>query len=350
MKLQALLGVCLALGAGVTMAQESSSALRLHERGYLSRPGLDVLVFSDIYPDGHQTGVTIIQHGSRVAANGDVRLEKSPGQWSPMPKGGERTVDQDSATISQHLSYPDPEKNRRGFNPIFYPDLQLGYWVRVTPERNGAFRVRVDLDQPLPQQWQGRVGFNLELFPTELFGKSWLMDATGGIFPRQPGGPIAPNPTSPANPSMPHQANAPTATPDTDLTVPLATGKRLTVAAESDLQRMTIESVTGSLELIDGRSNHNNGWFIVRGVLADGATTRALEWIITPHVVENWRYEPVIQVSQVGYAPAQPKQAIIELDARDETLQPARLQKLTENGAREVLSLTPTRWGNFLRY
>src|SRR5688500_5879567 len=114
MKLQILLGLCLAFASYVTSPQDDSP-LRLHERGYLSRPGLDVLVFSDIYPDGHQTGVTIIQHGTRVAANGDVRLEKSPGQWSPMPKGGERTVDKDSATISQYLSYPDPEKNRRGF-------------------------------------------------------------------------------------------------------------------------------------------------------------------------------------------------------------------------------------------
>lgn len=100
MKLKNLLALCLLLGPCVTPAQESST-LRLHERGYLSRPGLDVLVFADIYPDGHQTGVTIIQHGTRVAANGDVRLEKSPGQWSAMPKAGERAVDKDSATISQ---------------------------------------------------------------------------------------------------------------------------------------------------------------------------------------------------------------------------------------------------------
>jgi hypothetical protein len=104
------------------------------------------------------------------------------------------------------------------------------------------------------------------------------------------------------------------------------------------------------LELIDGRSNHNNGWFIVRGALAAGATTRALEWVVTPHTVASWRYEPAIQVSQVGYAPAQPKRAIIELDVRDTSLQPARLHRLTENGEQEVLSVKPTDWGNFLRY
>lgn len=348
MKLKALLGLCLALGPSVTPAQESS--LRLHERGYLSRPGLDVLVFSDIYPDGHQTGVTIIQHGTRVAANGDVRLERSPGQWSPIPKAGARTVDKDTATISQHLSYPDPEKDRRGFNPIFYPDLQLGYTVHVTPIRDGAFRIRVDLDQPLPEEWAGRVGFNLELFPTDLFGKSWLMDSVGGIFTRQPNGPVTSDPAYADAASIPRQANAPTAVPDSGLTAPLAVGKRLTVAAESDLQRMSIESVTGSLELIDGRANHNNGWFIVRGALANGTTTRALEWIVTPHTVKDWRYQPVIQVSQVGYAPAQPKRAIIELDVRDVTLPPVQVHRLTDNGVEQALSITPTPWGNFLRY
>lgn len=348
MKLKALLGLCLALGPSVTPAQESS--LRLHERGYLSRPGLDVLVFSDIYPDGHQTGVTIIQHGTRVAANGDVRLERSPGQWSPIPKAGARTVDKDTATISQHLSYPDPEKDRRGFNPIFYPDLQLGYTVHVTPIRDGAFRIRVDLDQPLPEEWAGRVGFNLELFPTDLFGKSWLMDSVGGIFTRQPNGPVTSDPAYADTASIPRQANAPTAVPDSGLTAPLAVGKRLTVAAESDLQRMSIESVTGSLELIDGRANHNNGWFIVRGALANGTTTRALEWIVTPHTVKDWRYQPVIQVSQVGYAPAQPKRAIIELDVRDVTLPPVQVHRLTDKGVEQALSITPTPWGNFLRY
>ena len=63
MKLQLLLGLGLAFASFLAPAQESSP-LRLHDRGYLTRPGLDVLVFSDIYPDGHQTGVTIIQHGA----------------------------------------------------------------------------------------------------------------------------------------------------------------------------------------------------------------------------------------------------------------------------------------------
>ena len=169
---------------------EAEAPLTLGEGGYLTRPGLDVVVFDDIYPDGHQTGVTIIQHGTRVAANGDVRLEPEPGQWSPMPKAGGRSVDRTTGTISQALAFPDPDKNGKGFNPIFYPDLELSYQVRVTPLEDGSFRISVDLDEPLPPEWVGKAGFNLELFPTHLFGKSWILDDASGIFPRQPGGPV----------------------------------------------------------------------------------------------------------------------------------------------------------------
>ena len=118
--------------------------LKLNDQGYLAEPGLNVMSFSDYYPDGHQTGVTIVQHGVRVAANGDLRLEASPGQWSPMPATGERTVDAATNTVSRHLSYPDPAKDRTGFNPIVYPDLKLGYTVSVTPLSTTRFH-RPDL-------------------------------------------------------------------------------------------------------------------------------------------------------------------------------------------------------------
>jgi hypothetical protein len=146
--------------------------LKLNSAGYFEAPGLNVTVFADIYPDGHQTGVTVIQHGVRVAANGDLRLEPSPGQWSPMPAGGAQSVDKVAGTVSQTLSFPDPTKNRKGFNPIDYPDLDFTYHVRVTPVGDGyAFKISVDLDHPLPQEWEGKVGFNFELFPGDLFGR-----------------------------------------------------------------------------------------------------------------------------------------------------------------------------------
>jgi hypothetical protein len=325
--------------------------LKLNDRGYLAKQGLNVMAFSDFYPDGHQTGVTVVQHGTRVAANGDLRLEPSPGQWSPIPKNGERIVDAKTGTITQAASYPDPTKNRTGFNPIFYPDLKLDYRVHVTPLQGNSFRISVDLDRPLPPEWVGKVGFNFELFPTDLFGKAFLMDGQHGIFPRQPSGPVVLRTGAPVETPVPVQPNGPVVSAQGEpLVAPLATGRTLIVAPDEDKQRMRIESRGGTLELIDGRANHNNGWFIVRGVVPAGATKNAVEWVVTPNVVEDWKYEPVIQVSQVGYAPNQPKKAIIELDPSDRDIKRVRLFRLTDEGRKEVASAMPEKWGDFLRY
>ncbi len=207
--------------------------LRINEKGYFEMQGLNVTVFSDIYPEGHQTGVTIIQHGSRIAANGDIRLEASPGQWSPVPKGGKLTVDEGAGTISQKLWYPDSTKNRKGFNPIIYPDLSFSYSVEVKALEGSSFSVAVHLDEALPSEWIGKVCFNFELFPGDLFGKAWILDQQTGIFPQQPNGPV-------------------TEEYGEHLSGPLAKGKRLIVAPESNLHRLIIKSNSGSLELRDG--------------------------------------------------------------------------------------------------
>ncbi len=113
---------CALMAAACAQAKDvkttAADSLVINDKNYFAMQGLNVTVFSDICPDGHQTGVTIIQHGSRVAANGDLRLEVSPGQWSPVPTGGEQVVEKDQRRITQTMSYPDPTKDKKGFNPI----------------------------------------------------------------------------------------------------------------------------------------------------------------------------------------------------------------------------------------
>jgi endoglucanase len=325
MKLSPLL---LVLTANLAYAQQN---LIINEQDYFEMPGLNVMLFSDFYPEGHQSGVTVIQHGTRVAANGDLRLEPSPGQWSPIPGKGKRNVSKETNTITQQLWYPDSSRNRRGFNPIDYPDLKLTYYVKVTALDKSSFRVTVDLDKPLPAEWIGKVGFNFELFPGDLFGKTYLMDDRGGIFPMQAEGPVEE-----------YWGEY--------LTVPLATGKKLVIAPEKDKQRIEIESKTGSLELWDGRSNHNNGWFIVRSSVPAGAAKNAIEWIITPNVIPGWKYGPVIHVSQVGYHPDQPKKAVIELDKSDNSQLKVEICRILGTGPAVVKSGLLEEWGTFLRY
>lgn len=304
----------------------------LTERDYFHRDGVDVMAFQDFYPDGHQGGVTIVQHGVRVAANGDVRLEPTPGQWSPIPQQDKREVRRATGEIVTTLSYPDTSKDRHGFNPIVYPDFRFSYQVRVRAEGE-AVHVSVDLAQPLPAEWAGRLGFNLELYPTDLFGKAWYLGGRSGIFPRQPQGPMSKDRWGELQP------------------VALASGRVLAVAPETETQRLVIESRTGDLRLYDGRNKHNNGWFIVRSTAAAGATRGAIEWVIRPHGITGWRESPTVQVSQIGYHPAQKKVALVELDANDATLRTARLSRVSETGGLvPVLTRQPAVWGTFLRY
>jgi endoglucanase len=267
-----------------------------------------------------------------VASNGDLRLEPTPGQWQPVPKQHDRAVDRAANEISVTLSYPDPEKHRKGFNPIEYPDLSLSYKVRVRGEGAG-FRILVDLDKPLPAEWVGRVGFNFELFPGALFGRSWYLDDRSGLFPRQPDGPVRRDASGEVQP------------------VPMATGRRLTVAPEADAQRLVVESRTGDLQLLDGRTHHNNGWFVVRSLVGSNATRGAIDWLVQPSALPGWKHDPVVQVSQVGYHPAQEKVAVIETDASETTVGAVTLKRASETGTAEtVLSGAPSVWGKFLRY
>ena len=64
---------------------------KLTSSGYFKNQGVDVMAFDDIYPEGHQGGVCIIMNGHRVATNGDIRLEATPGQWQPVPKQLDRS-------------------------------------------------------------------------------------------------------------------------------------------------------------------------------------------------------------------------------------------------------------------
>jgi hypothetical protein len=314
------------------LGQQKSTALSINDLEYFAMAGLNVMVFQDIYPEGHQGGIGIIQNGERVATNGDLRLEPAPGQWSPTPVLHSRVVSKAENTITVSLSFPDSSRNRRGFNPIDYPDLYFTYKVRVI-SKGSSIHVLVDLDKPLPKEWAERVGFNLELYPTVLFGKGWYMDQQSGIFPRQPNGPAQFDTQRHLQP------------------LPVAIGKRLVIAPESDAQRMVIESRKAPLQLIDGRMNHNNGWFVVRALVAEGTTQGAVDWVITPNAIPGWIYKPVIHVSQIGYHPKQQKIAIIELDASDKASATAKLMRISESSVPvQVYSFSPKFWGKFMRY
>ncbi|MBR5868409.1 MAG: glycoside hydrolase family 9 protein [Clostridia bacterium] len=344
---------------------QTKKGFLLDAAGYFRNQGVDVMAFDDFYPSGHQAGVSIIMHGNRIATCGDIRLEPTPGQWQPIPKQGERTLDREANTITTTLQYPDLAGHLRGFNPMIYPDLELTYKVTVRGEEDQV-TVTVDLDKPVPETYLGKLCFNLELFPGTLFDQPWIMDGKQGIFPRQPNGPTLTRESNYVN-SLPKVDPAMTAdgehlsrnggkdgyspiVADDIVAVPYAAGKRFTLCPDNPLHRLTIESLGTDLKLYDGRMNHNNGWFVLSCEIPAGVAEGAVRWVIRPNVEKAWTYPTVVQVSQVGYHPDQPKTAFLEIDRGVETNEKAILHRLTETGWVEVGELPASDWGNFLRY
>ncbi len=316
----------------VSFSIQAQQKLVINQDEYFEMPGLNVMVFYDIYPEGHQGAIGIIQNGTRVATNGDIRLEPTPGQWQPIPKTGKREIFPENNEIRIRCSFPDESRNAKGFNPIYYPDLNLTYNVRVIGEGKN-FRIIVDLDEPLPDEWVGKVGFNLELFPGILFGKAWYMDSASGIFPLQANGPMQKD----ADGNW--QAS------------PMAKGKKLTIAPDAPSQTMVITSWREDLQLLDGRFYHNNGWFVVRSEVPAGATKSAVEWLVEPNVISGFKQAPVVHVSQVGYHPNQPKVATVELDKSESNIEKVSLIRLSENGEPTIVKNgMPEKWGKYLRF
>jgi hypothetical protein len=211
-------------------------------------------------------------------------------------------------------------------------DFDFNYTIRIWPQNN-TIHLAVDLDKPIPAEWKGKATFDLQLFPVTYQGKTFHLGEQYGVFPVEGLGP------------METLAEGRTAS------VPMATGPELLLAPEDPLCRIKIHQVNGNLELIDDRNSSLGGWILVRSVIPAGVDKGAVEWMITPDILPEWRRDPVITYSQVGYHPEQVKQAIIEMDTRSTDEKFAILYRIGSDGKiHEVKSGKPQTWGNFLRY
>lgn len=338
--------------------------LTLNERGYLQARGLDVQLGLDKYPEGHQSGLVVILRDRRIISNGDVRLEACPGQFQAVPKQLEQGTEGEA--LWMRSAFPDPAKNRRGFNPVRYPDIEVQWRIKVQPlaQREStqkgvhiqSFELSVELESPLPAHACPGAGFNIELFPGHYFGKGWYMeDAEGkrdsGSFPLQANGPVQYDANSRGfedfGPDWPGAEQSPC------LLEPLARGRRFAAAPDAPDRCFTVEALEGGdLELHDGRAWHNNGWFILRTALPPEQSGVVARWRFEARIEDHWLREPVIQVNQVGFHPDAPKRAVMEFDANDPRAASPALQliRFGDDGSETVVYEGGTDFGSFLRY
>ena len=296
---------------------KSSGKWSINKQEYLEKHGLTVLAFHDFYPGGKQGGIEIIQHGERIATNGFIRMQPVNGRKFNDPERAVREVDQKKQQIKATVDYKD---------------FDFTYAVRIWPEGDNI-HLAVDLNKPIPAEWANKLTFDLEFYPPDYYGKSFQLGESFGIIPRLLNGSKMKDETG------------------NFVSVPMGHGKTLTLAGEDPLRRIVINNLKGELIMVDDRDDYYGGWIMLKSVIPSGVTENAVEWIITPNIMPDWKREPMIAVSQVGYHPDQVKKAIIELDPAVKVNEKASLLKVTgDNGLKEVLSGIPADWGRFLCY
>jgi len=309
--------VFLLLGSFSCDQQSSRKKWIVNNQEYLETPGLSVLAFHNFYPGGKQGGIEIIQHGERIATNGFIRMDRVNGRRLPYPERAEREIDMEKQEIKVLVNDED---------------LDFKYTVRVWPDGLNI-RLAVDLDKPLPVEWENKFHFAIEFFPPLYFGKSYRIGDNFGIIPRQAMGPLTPDDQGNLQPPV------------------MGSGKVLTLAGEDPLRKVVIESLNVDMVLMDERNYSDRGWIWLRSVIPSGVKENAVEWSIRPNRIIGWERDPMIAVSQVGYHPDQNKKAIIELDQGIRQMHEARLIRIeNDQSLNDILSSVPVIWGKFLCY
>ena len=255
--------------------------------------------------DEKTAGIELIHHGVRTATGGAVRLSPTPEQWDQIPKVVDRKVDPKTNTIEVTLRYEAFDFDSR---LVVTPD-GAGFRIAVLPRQARAGRARG------PRGAQPRVP------AVAVLGAHVPVDGRPGIFPRYPAGPTTSLPPEKKIRQFEgHSTFDLHGHKDYVEALPVAAGKTLVMAPEDPERHVTIRSLSGELQLLDGRNLAQNGWYVVRTLLATKTTGKVAEWSVEPHTIPNWTRTPVIGFSQVGYHPSQPKRAVIELDANDTPL------------------------------
>ena len=313
--------------------------LKLNDRDYFERQGVNVLVFSNNFNGGFNdeknSGIEIVHHGVRTIQGGAVRLNNTPEQWDLVPKTVSRTVDREKGSVEVVMRYDDYDFDSR---------------VVVTG-KGKAVEIAVWLDKPVPEKLAGEAGFNIEFLPSQYWLKTYNVDGRLGRLPRYATSQTITRP----NAEKPRQFKGFKTYDDRGTNrfvdpLPIETGHKITLATDQPDRMVTISS-DAELKLYDGRILAQNGWYVLRSVLPKNKTGKVLSWTVEPNAIPNWIREPNIGFSQVGYTPDQPKVAVIELDKNDQPKATASLMRIKPDGSSEQAYQGEIKtWGPYYKY
>ena len=326
----------LALGLILSWMSAQAQEYKINDLEYFEQTGANVLVYSNqyngIFCDEKTAGIEIIQRGERISTGGGVRLMNTPEQWDIYAELTERTVNKEDNSITV------------GF---IYKDYDFTYKIKVTGAEKGV-NMAVILDKPVPAELVGKAGLNLEFFPAPYFGKTFMMDGKSAILPRHPASSVDARPVEDKVTQIYGLSTFNDRGRGEFLVAhPIATGHTLVLAPEDEDLRVTFKS-DSEINLFDGRNLSQNGTFVVRTFLPGGKTGKVAEWNVIPSADSQWRRDPNIGISQIGYTPGQKKVAVVELDKNSTVAAKAKIYRIDQNG-NESLVLEPAvkMWGEF---
>lgn len=321
-----------------TLAQAQD--LKLNDKGYFEKQGINVLVFSNSFDGGFNdeknSGIEIIQHGIRSIQGGAVRLNSTPEQWDLVPKMTFRNVDREKGVIEVGLHYEDYDFDSR----------------IVVTSKGETVEIAVWLDSPVPEELAGKAGLNLEFLPSRYWLKTFLMDGRLNRFPRYASSQTVTRPNS----EKPRQFKGFKTYDDRGTgrfidPLPIETGHNITMAMDDPERMISINSSDSELELYDGRMLAQNGWFVLRSVLPKNKTGKVVSWTVKPNAIDGWIRKPNIGFCQVGYTPEQPKVSVIELDKNDTPKNVAALMRINEDGTvSKAYEGKIETWGDYFKY
>ncbi|MET0552548.1 MAG: hypothetical protein ABW221_05895, partial [Vicinamibacteria bacterium] len=283
------------------LAATAHADIRLEPDGHFAEPGFALLVYHNRYIVGRAGGVQLILHGRRVLDAGQVVVRGRDGKTygGDAVKVGERTVANGAATVKGRIEA-----------------LAIGYTLDARTDGR-AVTLTVTLDAPVDWTKVERAGFELELFPEQFWHKAYFGGGRSGLF---------------------HERNA-------GAVVFVPDAAEIAVAPDDPLTSLVFAAEGARLRLADQRNADHVQGFTLRASLPEGSTARTFALRITPKVDAAWRKPNVLRASQAGYRPEQRKQAVLEMDPRDEP-GPVRLERVLPDGTRRpVREAKPVRFG-----